>query len=49
MAEVKDMDIEMRQAYCRTLMELAQEDPRVVILEADLMKASGTMPFKEAF
>lgn len=49
MAEVKDMDIEMRQAYCRTLMELAAEDPRVVVLEADLMKASGTMPFKDAF
>ncbi len=49
MAEVKDMDIEMRQAYCRTLMELAAEDPRVVVLEADLMKASGTMQFKDAF
>ena len=49
MAEVKDMDIELRAAYCRTLMELAEKDPRVVVLEADLMKASGTMPFKDAF
>lgn len=49
MAEVKDMDIELRAAYCRTLMELAEKDSRVVVLEADLMKASGTMPFKDAF
>ncbi len=44
-----EMNIEMRQAYCQTLMQLAKEDPRVVILEADLMKSSGTMPFKAEF
>lgn len=47
MAEVANL--EMRQAYCQTLQALARKDPRVVVLEADLMKASGTMPFKKEF
>ena len=38
-------DLEMRQVYCDTLIELAAEDPRIVIVEADLMKATGTVPF----
>jgi len=42
-------DKEMRAVYAETLIELAKEDPRIVVLEADLMKASGTMVFKEAF
>lgn len=40
---------EMRAAYCDKLIELASKDPKVVVLEADLMKASGTMGFKKAF
>ena len=40
---------EMRAVYVQTLIQLAQEDPRVVVLDADLMKANGTMPFKERF
>ncbi|PKL05989.1 MAG: transketolase [Spirochaetae bacterium HGW-Spirochaetae-9] len=40
---------EMRAAYTETLLELAKEDPRIVVVEADLMKATGTTPFKTAF
>ncbi len=39
--------IEMRQVFGETLCTLARTDPRIVVLEADLMKASGTTPFKE--
>ncbi len=40
---------DMRATYNDTLIELAEQDERVVILEADLMKASGTVPFSEKF
>lgn len=40
---------EMRAVYVETLIELAKEDPRIMIVEADLMKASGTTPFKAAY
>jgi transketolase len=40
---------EMRAVYAETLVELAAKDPRIMVLEADLMKASGTVPFKTAF
>lgn len=40
---------EMRAVYCDTLIELAEKDSRIMVLEADLMKASGTMPFKAKF
>ncbi len=37
-------DKEMRAVYGETLNELIAENPRVMCLEADLSKASGTMP-----
>lgn len=40
---------EMRAVYVQTLIELAEADPRIVVLDADLMKANGTMPFKKRF
>lgn len=42
-------NLEMREIYTNTLIELAQENPNVVVLEADLMKAHGTGKFKQAF
>jgi len=42
-------DREMRAVYCETLKKLAEKDPRIVVVEADLMKATGTMPFKAEF
>lgn len=41
--------MDMRDVYCQTLMKMAEEDERIVILEADLMNATGTKPFKAAF
>lgn len=40
---------EMRAVYAQTLIELAETDERIVLLEADLMKASGTTPFMNKF
>ncbi len=40
---------EMRVIYSETLLELAQKDPRIVVLEADLMRANGTRIFKDRF
>ncbi len=43
-------ELEMRAVYARTLAEMAAENPNVVVLEADLSKASGTNPtFMTAF
>jgi len=41
--------LEMRAVYAQTLIELAEKDERIVVLEADLMKASGTTVFKNRF
>ena len=37
-------EYEMRQVYAQTLIELAKENRDVLVLEADLSKASGTNP-----
>jgi len=37
-------ELEMRAVYASTLLELAAADPNIVVLEADLSKASGTNP-----
>jgi transketolase len=40
---------EMRDIYTDTLIELAEKDPNIVVLEADLMLAHKTGAFKEKF
>lgn len=40
---------EMRAVYAETLIELAAKDNRIMVVEADLMRASGTMPFRDAY
>jgi len=40
---------EMRAAYAETLLALASENPNIVILEADLMRATGTGAFAKAY
>jgi transketolase len=40
---------EMRVVYAQTLMELADRNKDIVLLEADLMKASGTTVFRDRF
>ena len=42
-------DQEMRVVYTQTLIELAEKNENIVVLEADLMKATGTASFKARF
>ncbi len=42
-------DKEMRAVYTETLIELAEKDPNIVVLEADLMKSTGTASFAKKF
>ncbi len=44
-----DAPKEMRAVYNDTLMELAAENPNIVVVEADLMRATGTTPFLKAY
>jgi len=37
-------ELEMRNVYATTLAELADENPNILVMEADLSKASGTNP-----
>ncbi|MCC8074857.1 MAG: transketolase family protein [Clostridiales bacterium] len=41
--------VELRKVFCDTLLEMAGEDNRVVVLDADLMNAAGTKPFRAAY
>ena len=40
---------EMRQVYCETLMELADENQNIVVLDADLMSSMGMVAFAESY
>ena len=42
-------DKEMRAVYCETMIRMAEKDSRIFMLEADLMKASGTKAFQAAY
>ncbi len=42
-------ELMMRDIYCRTLMDLAATDQRIVALDADLMKSMGMIPFQQAY
>ena len=42
-------EVEMRAVFADTLMELARADPRIMLLDADLMVAAGTQPFAAEF
>ena len=39
----------MRDAFCEVMMELAEKDRNIVLLDADLMGAMGTKPFAKKF
>ncbi len=41
--------VDMRTTYANTLMELMEKDPRIFVLEADLMSATGTRSVQERF
>ena len=40
---------EPRKQFCETLLAIAAEDERLVVLDADLMNAAGTIPFRNAY
>lgn len=42
-------EVTMRDEYCKTLIELAEKNNNVVLLEADLMAAMSMGPFAEKF
>lgn len=41
--------VEMRKAYCQTLMELSEENENIVVLDSDLMSSMGMKPYIKAF
>lgn len=41
--------IELRAVYCREMIRLAEENPKIVTVDADLMRAAGMKPFEERF
>lgn len=43
--ELKKAEVAMRDAYCSTLMSMAEKDERIVALDADLISSSGMKPF----
>ncbi len=42
-------DKDMREVYTETLIEMAETNEKICILEADLMRATGTDAFKDKF
>jgi len=40
---------QVKEVYGKTLVELGDRNTDIFVVEADLMKASGTAPFKEKF
>lgn len=49
MQEFKNDSRMMRSVYCNTLIDMAERDARVVVLDADLMKSMGMIPFLKKF
>lgn len=39
----------MLDAYCQTLMELAEKNDQIVVLDADLMNSMGMVPFQQKY
>ncbi|MBD3291453.1 MAG: transketolase family protein [Armatimonadia bacterium] len=44
MTDIPLHEMQMRTVYALTLVDLADNDPNIVVIEADLGKASGTIP-----
>ena len=47
--ELKSAEKLMREAYCSTLIELAENNKNIVALDADLISSSGMKPFFAKF
>ncbi|MBF7097298.1 transketolase family protein [Alkalibacter mobilis] len=46
---VQKENILMKDVYCSTLMDLAEKDENVVVLDSDLMNSIGTVPFAKKY
>ncbi len=42
-------NVEMRTVYCDSLIEAAEKDERIVLINSDSMKVTATAPFREKF
>jgi len=42
-------EVEMRTAFCESMIELAKKDERIILLDCDLMAAMGTKSFETMF
>ena len=42
-------EVAMKDAYIEALMELAEENPQIVVLDADLMNSNSTVKFLQRF
>lgn len=50
LAEKREKEsMEMRNVYCKTLMELAEKNENIVALDADLMSSMGMKSFEKAY
>lgn len=47
--EIKEGTVDMRDVFCNTMIELAEKNERICMLDADLMGAMGTKPFAKKF
>ncbi|NLO48617.1 MAG: transketolase family protein [Clostridiales bacterium] len=47
--KLEKSDVLMRDKYCQTLMALAGDNEKIVVLDADLVSSSGMKPFFKAF
>ncbi|MGI5850208.1 MAG: transketolase family protein, partial [Christensenellales bacterium] len=41
--------VAMRDAYCQTMIELAEKNRDIIVMDADLMSAMGMKPFAKKF
>ncbi|MGL1892922.1 MAG: transketolase family protein [Spirochaetaceae bacterium] len=42
-------DKDMREVYTNTLIKMAETNDKICVMEADLMRATGTFPFRDKF
>lgn len=47
--EITNDVCDMRKAFCDSLLTMAEQDERLVVVDADLMSAMGTKPFAEKY
>jgi transketolase len=48
-SELQNEKSEMRQVFTKTLIQLAETNPQIVLFDADLMTAAGTKNFSETY